>query len=76
MVPSGKKVECAIWYVVNSWSLQVECARMLHEALLVPLLLYSSERIIWREKERSRNRFEQMDRLRGLLGIMRLDTVQ
>ena len=32
------------------------CARMLHEKLLQPVLLYSSEAIVWREKERSRVR--------------------
>ena len=31
--------------------------------------------IIWREKERSRIRDVQMDNLRGLLGIIRIDKV-
>ena len=38
-----------------------------HETLLVPVLM------LWKEKERSRVRAIQMDNLRGLLGIRRMD---
>ena len=38
----------------------------MHESLLVPVLMYGSETMIWREKERSR----------GLLGIRRMVKVQ
>ena len=44
-------------------------------SLLVPVLAYGSETIIWREKERSRIWGVQMNNLRGLLGIRRLDKV-
>ena len=37
---------------------------VLHEILLVPFLMYGSETMIWREKERSRVRAVQMDNLR------------
>ena len=37
------------------------------------VLTYGSETIIWGEKERSRIRAVQMDDLRGLLGIRRMD---
>ena len=40
--------------LVNARSLQLECARVFHESLLVPVLMYGSESMIWREKERSR----------------------
>ena len=53
--------------------LQLEFARVLHESLLVPVLTYYRETMIWREKERSRIRAVQMDNLRGLLGIRRID---
>ena len=46
-VASGRKVAGAIRSLVNVRSLQ-------HESLLVPVLTYSSETMIWREKERSR----------------------
>ena len=49
--------------------LQLECTRVLHEVLLVSVLLYGNETMIWREKERSRIRALQMESLRGLLGI-------
>ena len=55
--------------------MQLECARILHESLLVPVLTYGSETVIWREKERSRIRAVQMGNLRGLLGIRRIDEV-
>ena len=55
---------------------QFECARFLRETLLVPVLRYCSKTIIWKEKERSRIRGLQMDNLRCLLGIRRMDKVQ
>ena len=39
------------------------------------VLTYSSETMIWEEKERSRIRAVQMDKLRGLMGIRRIDKV-
>ena len=71
-VESGRKVAGAIRSLVNARSLQRECARVLHESLLVPVLTYSSETMIWREKERSRIRAVHMDNLRGLPGIRQL----
>ena len=50
-------------------------SRVLHESLLLPVLTYGSETMIWREKERSRIRAVQMDNLRSVLGIRRVDKV-
>ena len=61
--------------LVNPRGLQLECARVLHESLLVPVLIYGSETLIYKEKERSRIRAVLMDNLRGLLGIGRRDKV-
>ena len=44
-----------ILFLVNARGLQVECGRVLHETLLVPVLKYGSETMIWKE-ERSRIR--------------------
>ena len=55
-VVSGRRVAGTIRSLVNAWSLQLECARVLHESLLVSVLFYGSETMIWREKERSRIR--------------------
>ena len=52
---------------------KLESERVLHEALLMSVLLYDSETMIWREKQMSRISFAQMDNLGGLLGIMRMD---
>ena len=51
-VASGRRVAGAIRSLTNARSLQLDCARVLHESLLVPVLTYGSETIIWREKER------------------------
>ena len=60
---------------VSARSLQLECERILHEAFLIPVLLYCSVTMVWRKKERSRIRAVQMNNLRGLLGIRRMDSV-
>ena len=44
---------------------------VLHEALLVPVIMYDREIMLWKEKERS----VQMDNFRRLLGIIKIDRV-
>ena len=66
---SGMRVAGAISSLFNARSLQLECGRVLQESLLVPVPTYDSE------KERSKIRAVQMDNLRGLLGIRRMDKV-
>ena len=68
---SGRKIAGAIRSLVNARNLQLECVRALHESLLVPVLTYGSETMIWREKERSGIWAVQVDNLRGFLGIKR-----
>ena len=41
----------------------------------MPFLAHGSKKMIWREKERFRIRALQMDDLRGLLGIRRVDKI-
>ena len=60
-VASGRKV--------NAIDLHLECARVLHETLLT----FGSETMLW--EERSWIRAVQMDNLRGLLDIRRMDRV-
>ena len=61
--------------LVNARDLQLQCVRFLHETLLVPVLVYGNETMLWQEKERSNIRSVQIDNLRGLLVIMRTDRV-
>ena len=68
-VASGRRDAGAVRSLVNARNLQLECAKVLHESLLVPVLTYGSEIMMWREKERSRIRAVLIDNLRGLLGI-------
>ena len=55
-VASGIRVAGAIMSLVNARILQLECARVLDEGLFMPVLLYGSKTIIWRENERYRNK--------------------
>ena len=75
-VVSGRRIAGAIRSLVIARSLQLECARFWHESLLVPVLTYGSETMIWMGKERTRIRAVQMDNLGGLVGIRRMDKVQ
>ena len=43
---SGRRVVGAIRFLVNAMDLQLQCARVLHETLLVPVLIYGSERML------------------------------
>ena len=43
---SGRRVAGAIRPLVTAMSLQLECARVLHDSLLVPVLTYGSETMI------------------------------
>ena len=61
--------------LVNARNLQLKCASVLHESLVVPFRMYGGETMIWRKKERSRIRSVQMNILRGLLGIRRIEKV-
>ena len=45
-----------------------------HETLLVSVLTFGSETMLRREKERSRIMAVQMDNLKGLLGIRRMNS--
>ena len=53
-VVSGRRVACAIRSLVKAKSFQLECAKVLHESLLVLILTYGNETMIWRKKERSK----------------------
>ena len=44
----------------------------MHETLLIPVHIYGSETLIWKDKKRSRIMALQMDNLRGLLNIRRV----
>ena len=63
----GRRISGVIRSLVN--------ARGLHETLLMPVLMYGNETMIWKEEERSRIRLVQMDKIRSLLDIRRMDKV-
>ena len=45
----GRRVAC-IRSLGNAKGLQLECARVFHKILLVPLLMYDSETVILKER--------------------------
>ena len=47
--------------VINAKGLLLECARVLHETLFVPVLMYSSQTMIRMQKEMSKSRAVQMN---------------
>ena len=71
----SRRVMGAIRALVKAMDLQPEWALVKHETLLVPVLMYGSETVLWKENKRSRISTVQMDNLRGLLGIKRMDRV-
>ena len=64
---SGRRVAGAIRSLVNARDLQLECARVLHETLLVPVLMYGSKTVLRKEEEIFRIRAMQIYNLRGSL---------
>ena len=68
----GLQVPSGSWLMLGICSFSVA---VLHAALLVPVLMYGNETMLWKEKERSKIRAVQMGSIRGLLGIRRMDRV-
>ena len=62
-VVSGRRISVVIRSLVNAKGLQFECAKV------VPLLMYGSETMAWKKKERSSIMDVQMNNLIGLLGV-------
>ena len=48
-VASGRRVAVAVKPLVNRRCLLIECAKVLHEILLVPVLMYGYEAMIRKE---------------------------
>ena len=48
---SGKRVAGAIRSLVSGRDLHLECARVLHKIVLVPVLMYGSETMLWKKQE-------------------------
>ena len=48
-VANERRMAGAIRSLVNARDLKIECARVLHETLLVPVLTYGSDTMLWKE---------------------------
>src|SRR5678816_4114129 len=71
-----RKVAGAIKSLVDVKGLSLECYRVLHEGMLLPVLMYSSETMVWNKRYRSKSQSAQMDNLRGVLGVKRIDKMR
>src|SRR5678815_6092578 len=69
-VVNGRKVAGTIKSLVNVKGLSLKSARVLHEGMLLPVLIYSSETMVWNKRYRSKVQCVQMDNLRGMLGAV------
>ena len=70
----GRRVAGAVRSLLIVRDLQLECAKVLHETLLIPVLIYGSEAMLRKEKERSKISTVQIDR--GVLCIRRMDRIK
>ena len=75
IVASGRRVAGAVRSLFNARGLRLECVRVLHGSLIVPVLMNGSETMVWKEKERSSIRAVHIHNLRGLLGMRGMDKV-
>ena len=73
-VVNRRRVTDVIRTLVNARDLQLECATVLYETLLIPVLMSGSETILWKY-ERTRIRAMQRDKLKELLGFRWMDKV-
>src|SRR5678815_4290715 len=62
--------------LVNTKGLSLEWASVLHEGMLLPMLMYSSETMVWNKRYRSKVQCVQMDNLMGMLGVRRIDKIR
>ena len=70
-----RKFQDAMKSFVNAMSLRLECSEVLNEGLLISVLKYKSVTKGWMKEERSRIKAMQVDNLRGLLDIKRIDEI-
>ena len=56
--------------------LSLECASVLRDGKLLPVLMYSSKTMVWNKRYRSKVQCVQMDNLRGVLGVRRIDKMR
>ena len=75
-VMNGRKIAGGIRALVNEKCLSMKCAKILHEKVLVTTLMYESECMTWKNKERWRIQAVQMDNLRGMIGVKRKDKMK
>src|SRR5678816_2448976 len=75
-VVNGRKVVGEIKSLVDKKRLSFECARVLYEGKLLLVLMYNSETIVWNKRYRTKFQCVQMDNLKGVLGVRRIDKMR
>ena len=51
-VVKERQISGAVRSLVNERCLNMKCAKVLHEKLVVPVLIYGSECMVWKSKQR------------------------
>ena len=72
-VLKGRSVSGAIKKLLNQRHLSIQCARALHEGILVPTLLYGNETVTMYDRDVSRLQAVEMNMLRNDVGVKRWD---
>lgn len=70
----GRKVVSAIREKANAKGLNLECTRLLQESMLILTLKYSNETEV-RKKKKIENKALQIDNLRGMLEVRRIEKI-
>lgn len=66
---NGRRIAWAIRALINTKELSVECARLLHETMLISTLVYGGETMIWKAVLKSKIKAVQIDNLRAVIGM-------
>jgi hypothetical protein len=75
-VMKGRSVSGAIKKLVKEKHLSIQCARALHEGVLLPTLLYGNETLSMYERDASRLQAVEMSLLRSAIGVTRRDRIR
>ncbi|GBP82570.1 hypothetical protein EVAR_87816_1 [Eumeta japonica] len=72
-VNAGNKANGALLVIVNSKSVFKQARLAMHNAVLIPTLMYGSESWVWQKKNESRINAVEMRSLRSMCGVSRKD---
>ena len=75
-VSNGRQVAGAIESLVKARRLSFERNRVVHESMLLPVVMYGSKEMVWSQNYRSEVQTVQMNYLRRVLGVRKIDKMR